>query len=270
MRRHEAHPDAAFAMAHRCDVHGVHEVDLVDHADADLLRKLRQLDQRSHLDGANGHWGAGLEGRRRLVAELVRRLNDPAAGLGLPVVLWAPVDEIEQMAAFEPAWAPLLRSATRAMRRAEDRDELGRVHDQVRWVPTIATAGRAAVEALWAELAEDAAPPLRLPRRAPADRAALLELLPAAGLERVAGTAIVLVPGSGRSMLGGVPALPAGMAWPHREQGRPLTPLAAIDCGELPSAVQGRELLPADGTLLLFADLWVDAGGYEEELGWGR
>lgn len=72
--------------------------------------------------------------------------------------------------------------------------------------------------------------------------------------------AIALVPDpDGASQLGGVPPLPAGTPWPCTADGRPLTPLAAIDCAALPGVEQvpERTLLPADGTLLLFADLFA-------------
>lgn len=65
--------------------------------------------------------------------------------------------------------------------------------------------------------------------------------------------------GRGRSHLGGGAELPEGMPWPASE-GRPLTHLATIDLSELPE-FEGRELLPAEGDLVFFADL-----SYEGEL----
>lgn len=276
MRRHDPHPDAAFAsaLAHH---DGVHDVDVVEHAAPDVLRMLRQLDQRDHLD----RWTrVDHEARGALMVELARRLNEPATGGSLPVVLWDSSEQLYELACSRPAWEPLRRSAERAMRRAEERCELDRVHNRHLWVPAIATAGQEAVEALWADLASYAnSAPGSLPRQPPADRDELLRLLPAAGLERVADAisadvrdAIQLIPaaaGGGRSVLGGVPALPTGMDWPRRLPDRPLTPLAAIDCAELPHAAQRRELLPEDGVLLLFADLFFSVEGDEEELGWG-
>lgn len=277
MRRHDPHPDAAFAdaLAHHAE-DGVHPVDLVEHAAPEVLRALRQLDQRDRLD----RWTrTDHDACDALMIELARRLNDPATGAPLPVVLWDSNEQLAELAGSQPAWAPLRSSAERAMRRAEDREELGRAHNGHLWVPAIATAGQEAVDALWADLRSYAtgAPP-SLPRQPPADRDELLRLLPAAGLDRVADTisadvrdAILLVPaaaGGGRSVLGGIHPLPVGMGWPHRLPDRPLTPLAAIDCAELPLTVQRRELLPQRGMLLLFADLHVSVDGDEEELGW--
>ena len=62
--------------------------------------------------------------------------------------------------------------------------------------------------------------------------------------------------GRGVSRLGGRPDLPDGMPWPVSES-RPLTHLATIDLSELP-AVDGRAQLPADGTVVFFADFSED------------
>jgi hypothetical protein len=61
------------------------------------------------------------------------------------------------------------------------------------------------------------------------------------------------------SRIGGPPVLPPGRVWPRRT-GRPLTFVALIDLREIP-VFPGRETLPADGSLLVFADL--DAQEYE-------
>jgi hypothetical protein len=51
--------------------------------------------------------------------------------------------------------------------------------------------------------------------------------------------------------LGGVPVLPDGMAWPQQPDGRgPLTFIAEIDCGQLPSYTLS---MPRTGTLSFFA-----------------
>jgi uncharacterized protein YwqG len=53
------------------------------------------------------------------------------------------------------------------------------------------------------------------------------------------------------AQLGGSPALPDGLAWPHSDAGRPLGLVAGIDLGRLP--VRSLDVaLPVDGTLLLF------------------
>ncbi len=59
--------------------------------------------------------------------------------------------------------------------------------------------------------------------------------------------------GTGRSRIGGHPALPQGTPWPMAG-GRALTHMASLWLAELPD-VEGRDLLPADGVLVVFADL---------------
>ena len=63
--------------------------------------------------------------------------------------------------------------------------------------------------------------------------------------------------------LGGVPLLPDGTAWPHWDGYGPLTFVAEIDCGELPSDTLS---LPRTGTLSFFVhnDLPVGPGGPAE------
>ncbi len=73
-------------------------------------------------------------------------------------------------------------------------------------------------------------------------------LLPASGSDRVVGR------------LGGLPRLPAEVAWPVWEGRGPLTFIASVDCAQLPlDALDIR--LPTDGTLLFFCfDGQIDQG----------
>lgn len=57
-----------------------------------------------------------------------------------------------------------------------------------------------------------------------------------------------------RSWLGGLPRLPAGMAWPLAKPKKPLHFLAQINCADLPPELWNG-LGPREGWLLLFADL---------------
>ena len=68
--------------------------------------------------------------------------------------------------------------------------------------------------------------------------------------------------GTDRSRLGGRADLPEDTAWPT-SGGRALTHLATIDLSELP-AFDGRDLLPADGDLVFFADLTQEGELWEE------
>lgn len=69
---------------------------------------------------------------------------------------------------------------------------------------------------------------------------------------------------SSKSHFGGVPSLPANLAWPcHRSTGLPLHFLAQVDLSELPSTPlsPGGPQLPNQGMLFFFADL-------DEEMLW--
>jgi hypothetical protein len=70
--------------------------------------------------------------------------------------------------------------------------------------------------------------------------------------------------GEGESRLGGRPDLPEGTPWPVFE-GLPLTHLATIALGELPD-VEGRDLLPESGHLVLMAGLQEDAELHDSDV----
>ena len=59
--------------------------------------------------------------------------------------------------------------------------------------------------------------------------------------------------GNGASRLGGLPALPREVPWPRRG-GQRLTHIATLALGEIP-AFPGREVLPYEGSLLVFAEI---------------
>jgi uncharacterized protein YwqG len=63
------------------------------------------------------------------------------------------------------------------------------------------------------------------------------------------------------SRLGGLPALPATIAWPAHD-GRPLAFIAQIDLATLPS-IAARAGVPADGLLLFFYDAVAQPWGYQ-------
>jgi uncharacterized protein YwqG len=61
----------------------------------------------------------------------------------------------------------------------------------------------------------------------------------------------MLDPGPEAAWLGGRPALPDGVEWPHWPGHGPLTFIAGVDCARLPAAALDIPL-PSDGTLLFF------------------
>lgn len=77
--------------------------------------------------------------------------------------------------------------------------------------------------------------------------------------DRAAPCVRLAAQGTGRSQIGGLPDLGAGLDWPVWN-GRVLSFLAQIDLAEL-SAAQGPDWLPGHGMLFFFYD--------EEEGGWG-
>ncbi len=113
----------------------------------------------------------------------------------------------------------------------------------------------------------------------------LMQRIHDAGLSRVAGDLETLLKPSiriltnpveesliplGASKFGGLPDLPPGVDWPHRqgdaepdcpeESGGPLLFLAQIRLDELPVCEAAR-LLPESGILYFFAAMWIDAIG---------
>lgn len=231
-------PDAAVERALSAAHEGDDAVylDPIAHAAPGLQRRLRQYAQRERwLRGAGRRddhrsteqeaaWEERRVGLERAKAELRAALDliNAPGGAPLPTVLW---------------------------------------DDTRSWAATIESAGADVVAQLRERLSgrSVAAPASPGALRARADlRAALL----ARGLERVADAVVadarvgiaLAFGGTGRSRLGGVPELPLGIDWPLLD-GRAMTPLAAVDCAELPAEADGRTLLPRDGTLLLFAAL---------------
>lgn len=241
-RRHAPDPDAvldnAFRAASRRD--DALPLDIVGRAGPALQRRLRRWRQRSEWllsqhggRGLGANWIpageealAGDELARRETRELLTRLNGPG-GAPLLTVLWS--------------------------------------NRERSWEATIATAGDERVAQLQERLAVRGAAAAPVVPSAPVrTRADLRAALLAKGLERVADAivadariAIALRFGPGRSRLGGVPELPVGVEWPQLG-GKALVPLASIDCAELPAEADDRDLLPADGTLLIFAALHDD------------
>lgn len=60
---------------------------------------------------------------------------------------------------------------------------------------------------------------------------------------------------AGRSHVGGLPDLPAGVQWPRNREGDPLHFLAQVDLAELPAGSDRPAELPLGGTLLFFAPM---------------
>lgn len=233
-RRHVKNPDAAIerALFAAHDGDDAVALDPANHAPPALQRTLRRFAQRLEwLKWIGGH-GAQDEDRRRA---------------------WD-----ERSAGIEHARREL-RTALALLNGSDGAPLLTVLWDERRsWEATIETAGAERVAQLRERLRPRGAAAATPPRRGPVrTRADLHAALASKGLERVADAivadariGIALPFGEGRSRLGGVPELPAGVDWPQRE-GRALTPLAAIDCAELPPQVDDRDLLPADGALLV-------------------
>jgi YD repeat-containing protein len=219
--RHDPDP-AAPLLGHAGETDSMREVDVIAHADPATQQRLRQWEQGQRLAMRDDSAAPRPDEQLNALFEgILEQLNEPAAEIGIPVVPWGDPDAAQELLA-----------------------------------------------ALRAELPDAAnAPRPALPERLEPDRKALRALLRVQGLGTAADTiaddacvAIGLADTTAtvRSRIGGVPSLPAGMEWPARKPGRPLTPLASIDCAELPAAADERGLLPDDGTLLLFADLRAD------------
>lgn len=80
--------------------------------------------------------------------------------------------------------------------------------------------------------------------------------------DRYAANAIALVrpypphrSKAGRSHVGGLPDLPAGVEWPRNRDREPLHFLAQVDLAELPAGSDRPAQLPREGTLLFFAPM---------------
>lgn len=215
---------------------GVVEADVFAQLDDATRRLMRQLDQRVEWDRASGaDAGAALDAARAAVDELAMLLG-PGGAASLPVVLLgAGTADLPAAALATGAEATGLPPS-----------------------PPLPARSRAATLPLTRDGLRDAARDAGLPAAA------------AAAFADDARLAIALVPDpGGMSQLGGIPSLPPGTPWPRTADGRPLTPLAAIDCAALPDAAQvpDRALLPPDGALLLFADLFTGEP-LEETLGY--
>jgi hypothetical protein len=278
-------------------------LDALDHADHATLRGIRRANQAlERVRLLDEHPRAGLRAIAPVIRQLARDLNDPASGLPI-VVVW--VDEAEPLwEVLDPAvvaWEQGRYRYTESGQRLSDvlprRDLLlddgdhwnepepgggwmpdETVRRRLRWLLTADAIGGERVAALRRSMSADTPARHRAPLDAPpANRPELRDLAASLGLERVADriaedalVGLMLCPddsGRARSYLGGAPALPADLVWPHVDD-RPIAFLASIDCAELPPC-DGRELLPTDGTLLV----WVDVAGgglgnYDH--GWGE
>jgi hypothetical protein len=243
-----------------------------DTAPPELLQRIRAGRQALELAPRHEVW-------ERLMRELVIALNDrPWSGVAPTfLALTQPphadhdqdvrdasvLDSIDQealMASIDPA----LPNEERWRRFHEHIDALldAPRPRRIAWPDLEAAVGRARVNALVQRLTQEASQAGGHDERLPRDRTELAEQLRDAGLTadqatRVAADALWAIVlergGTGRTRLGGAPILPVDTPWPTAED-RPLTHLATIALDELPD-VEGREHLPATGTLSFFADL---------------
>jgi hypothetical protein len=257
--------------------HGTVLADAIDTAPPDVLRRIRA--GRQALADA---YRPGVH--ETLMRELVTGLNARSWSRVAPTFLvvttpsrddtddsddgstWYTQEEVDEM--VEAYMATLDASLPLEQKWQRVHEHLEAVLDaprrrRVEFPDVEAAVGRERVDALVERLSRDTgmAPPQDDPVL-PQSREELAALLTDAGLGsdeagRVAADALWGIPlepgGIGRSRLGGSPILSAHAEWPHAE-GRPLAHLATIALDELPD-VEGREHLPADGTLSFFADL---------------
>lgn len=206
---------------------------LEDRLDAAGRRALRSLSQLGHEQRPpqEAWWSA--------CVTLVRDLDRPWPGRTEPFLPYVGGDELPYRGDDEPGSVTLAREAL----------------------------GDERADAFLASLRPPAGTrrPARL-RRPPDTRDELRRILRDRDLpERIAEHAawgLALVGGgTGESRLGARPDLPAGEPWPTCE-GRALTHLLTLDLAEVPD-LEGRELLPADGTLVFLADLTEDGELWE-------
>ena len=237
--------EALEAMRRRED-DGVATLELTELLDADALRACRVLSTAL----ASSDWP-----RNRAAALVADALGDRLATL---LNAAPPPGAAEPFAALVDAGDPY----------GDGRDP---------WARLRATAGARRAAAFAASVAStraamDEDDTHALAERALTDRDALRALLAAHGLEdhaeRLAGeeaaNALLLVaaePGTApRSRLGGPCLVAPGAPWPLGVNGRPLSFLAALDLAEL-DVRRALPLLPAAGTLLVYADLEGEAYG---------
>ena len=249
-------PDAAIERALVAAYHGepgVCRLDVVAHADPVTRKQMKRhelsFDRELSLGPAEQQQVQQVrrDWETRAFEAALRLLNGPKGLSPVPVVFWA-------------NWKSSRTRAYRSEREQTDRLPEG-VRDSARWAWTIDTAGLEVVRRIWSELDRNELAPRR-PIGQVRDRQELVETATAAGLGRVADViaddaliAAGIRPAaarSGRSRIGGRIALSAGTPWPEQDGG-PLALLAAIDCAELPTTLDERALLPAAGTLCLFA-----------------
>jgi YD repeat-containing protein len=264
------------------------QLDVLGAADRETLRRVRQLNQRiASESGEPLAERTAVAAAARILREVCARLNGDPAPLPLVVLAARPDGEFWPHLAYdephrdpeeehELIWAaePYLGLSERGQYSFPE----VLAHER-RWWLAARLADPARVHDLRMMLRPEgpAADPSLDEGPPPATRAELRELAASLGLGRVAdaiasdaliGLALGRDTGGGaRSHLGGAPCLPADLSWPCVPgEDRPIAFMASIDCAELPDA-DGRELLPADGTLLFFADT---ALGGSVHWGWGE